>query len=225
MRALLMLVVANSLAAQAPEMSAFQRAKALSLLRTQLPCLGCHQLENEGGRSAPSLTTVGARRNAAYIRAIIEDPQRVVPGSGMPRTVMSPSVRELVTRYLAANAADGAHPPSRSMAANSIDSAPAALYQRWCSSCHGRDGGGDGPDAGYLPIRPAVHRDGTNMGARSDDALFDAIAGGGVVMGKSARMPAFGATLSPAQIRSLVGYIRELCRCVGPPWSRDGKPR
>jgi mono/diheme cytochrome c family protein len=60
------------------------------------------------------------------------------------------------------------------------------------------------------------------MSVRSDDALFDAIAGGGAVMGKSARMPAFGATLAPAEIRSLVAYIRTLCACRGPAWSTDG---
>jgi len=61
------------------------------------------------------------------------------------------------------------------------------------------------------------------MSVRSDDALFDAIAGGGAVMGKSVRMPPFGATFSPSEIRSLVAYIRTLCMCKGPAWSLDGR--
>jgi mono/diheme cytochrome c family protein len=63
------------------------------------------------------------------------------------------------------------------------------------------------------------------MSMRSDDALFDAIGGGGAVMGKSARMPAFGATLSSAEIRALVAYIRALCACRAPAWSVDGSRR
>ncbi len=60
------------------------------------------------------------------------------------------------------------------------------------------------------------------MSLRPDDTLFDAIAAGGYILGKSNRMPAFGQTLSNAEMRGLVRYIRELCRCEGPAWSRDG---
>jgi mono/diheme cytochrome c family protein len=99
------------------------------------------------------------------------------------------------------------------------------LYSKWCASCHGARGEGDGVNARYLPTRPAVHASAAAMSARSDDALFDVIAAGGSAAGKSPRMPAFGATLSPAEIRALVAHIRELCRCEGPTWSRDGSNR
>jgi mono/diheme cytochrome c family protein len=59
------------------------------------------------------------------------------------------------------------------------------------------------------------------MSARPDDSLFDTIAAGGAVMNRSPRMPAFGATLTPAEIRALVRHIRSLCRCEGPAWSRN----
>ena len=74
-------------------------------------------------------------------------------------------------------------------------------------------------------MRPAIHNSAIQMGARPDDAIFDAIAGGGAIMGKSPRMPAFGATLGSAEIRSLVRYIRVLCACEGPTWSRDDTRR
>jgi hypothetical protein len=60
------------------------------------------------------------------------------------------------------------------------------------------------------------------MSKRSDDALYDTIAAGGAVMNRSPRMPAFGASLMPDEMRALVRHIRELCRCQGPEWSRDG---
>jgi len=225
MRALFLLVLAAPLTAQAPVVTPFQEAKVRSLFRVQLPCLGCHELEGDGGRNAPSLTTVAARRNAAYIRAIIEDPQRIVPGAAMPRTPMPQATREAVIRYLTRNASGGAPPPTRTLAVYGRNLPPSGLYNRWCASCHGHSGSADGPDAKYLPVPPAVHHDAVRMGARSDDALFDVIAGGGAVMGKSARMPAFGSTLTPTEIRSLVGHIRNLCACVGPGWSRSGSGR
>jgi hypothetical protein len=43
-------VAASGLAAQAPEpLSPFAVAKAEALLWDHLPCLGCHQLNGEGG--------------------------------------------------------------------------------------------------------------------------------------------------------------------------------
>jgi mono/diheme cytochrome c family protein len=216
-----MLLFAALLALQQPATTTFADAKAVALLRDQLPCLGCHELGGEGGRTAPSLTTVGQRRSAGYIRAMIEDPQRVVPGSAMPRTPMPASTRESITRYLARNASPGPTPAPQAPAPAAPDAATS--YARWCASCHGATGGGDGPNARHLPVKPAVHRDAARMGALSDDAMFDAIAGGGLVMGKSPRMPAFGETLTTAEIRALVAYIRRQCGCVGPAWSRDGR--
>jgi len=203
--------------------SAFARAKAESLLRERLPCLGCHRLKGEGGTIGPDLTTVRERRSSAYIASIIADPQRVVPGSAMPRTAMPVSTRELITRYLSSQPgnAEGAatvsagSPPDASGSPNG-----AALYAKWCAACHGETGRGDGPNAASLPVKPAVHSSRDAMATRPDDSLFDTIAAGGAVMNRSPRMPAFGATLSPAEIRALVRHIRTLCRCEGPAWSR-----
>ena len=242
MRSLALLLVALPLAAQAPAITPFQQAKARALLRTQLSCLGCHELGGEGGRVGPSLTTVAERRNAAYIRAIIDDPQRIVPGAAMPKTPMPAATRELLIRYFSRGQSERSErvPPQADAAVSRVehtaDSSRAArarndrtlstppssvLYQRWCAACHGESGGGDGPNARYLPVRPAIHNSAAQMSARSDDALFDAIAGGGAIIGKSPRMPAFGATLASAEVRSLVRYIRTLCACEGPVWSRD----
>lgn len=224
MRLAFLLVFALPLAAQEPQLTPFEEQKSRAILRDQLPCLGCHELAGEGGRMAPSLTTVADRRNAAYIRAIIEDPQRIVPGAGMPKTLMPAATQDLVIRYLARRAGPSA-PPTPPPPPRSYPIPVGSLYQRWCAACHGHNGSGDGPNAKYLPVPPALHSNTAKMSVRSDDALFDAIAGGGAIMGKSARMPAFGATLTPAEIRSLVAYIRTLCSCAGPTWSREGSSR
>jgi len=222
---LLLVPLAFPLAAQQP-LSAFEATKARSLLRTQLPCLGCHELDGDGGHSAPSLTSVGARRPATYIRAMIESPQRALPGAAMPLTPMPAATRELVIRFLSRDARGSSAPPPAGPGVPLTAAADgAALYARWCASCHGATGRGDGPNAKYLPVRPAVHASDVQMRGRPDDSLYDAIAGGGAVMGKSARMPAFGATLSREEIRSLVAFVRTLCKCEGPAWSRSARSK
>lgn len=223
----LLLLIALPLSAQqaVSSPSPFQLGKARALLQKQLPCLGCHELDGDGGRVGPSLTSVAQRRSASYIRAIIEDPQRVVPGAVMPKTEMAVTTRETIIRYLTRDARDDVPQASPAAAIPAEPTEPRTLYRKWCASCHGDRGEGDGANARYLPIKPAVHANAAAMSARSDDALFDVIAAGGGAAGMSARMPAFGATLAPAQIRALIGYIRALCRCEAPAWSRDGSNR
>jgi mono/diheme cytochrome c family protein len=228
-RALLVVAVASPAAAQ-PEragdapLSRFAEQKAELLLRDKLPCLGCHQLAGEGGRLAPDLATVRTRRSAAYIAAIVRDPQRVRPGTSMPRHPMPASQEQLIVNYLAtrAGAATGDSAEAIAGAATEDRTAP-ALYTRFCAGCHGATGGGDGPNAKSLPVPPAAHRSPAAMSPRSDAALFDAIAAGGAIMNRSPRMPAFALVLQPAEIQSLVRHIRGLCRCEGPAWSTDGR--
>ncbi|HVT41145.1 MAG TPA: cytochrome c, partial [Gemmatimonadaceae bacterium] len=152
--------------------------------------------------------------------------QRALPGGAMPQTPMPAATRELVIRFLSRNARQPGVAPAVTPVSVPIAHADgSALYARWCASCHGPAGRGDGPNAKYLPVRPAVHASDAQMRDRPDDSLYDAIAGGGGVMGKSARMPAFGATLSREEIRSLVAWVRTLCKCEGPAWSRSAKNR
>ena len=200
-------------------LSPFAAAKAEALLRTKYGCLGCHALRTEGGQLAPTLHDVATRRDAAYIAGVVTDPQLVRPGAAMPRIRMPSTERALIIRYLGG---DPATAPVVSTGAPVSEADGARLYATWCAGCHGAGGGGNGPNAKRLPIAPARHDDAARMGARPDDALYDTIDGGGGIMNKSVRMPAFGGTLTPPQIRSLVRHIRTLCKCQGPKWSVDG---
>lgn len=207
--------------AAAARLTPFAAAKAVALLRDHLPCLGCHELGGDGGRVAPSLSRLRGVRTAAFVLRMMRDPAGQVGGTIMPRALADSATQELVARYLVerepttpAGPVVAAPPPP------TADTSAAALYARRCAVCHGATGRGDGPNAPFLPVRPTAHADAAYMSARPDDALFDAIAAGGVVMGRSARMPAFGGTLSPGEIRSLVRYLRTLCACAPPAWSR-----
>ena len=207
-------------------LSAYDSAKVRGLLRTRLPCLGCHVVGDAGGRIGPDLTHVASHRSNAYIRAMVADPAHTNPGTIMPRIAMPSSTRELVIAYLSVNATPGDVPPVRTsltpLPGMDVPNALTGrqLYARHCVACHGERGRGDGPNARYLPVRPATHADARQMSARSDDRLFDAIYAGGYPLGRSVMMPAFGETLTRAEIWLLVGHVRALCGCAGPAWSR-----
>lgn len=202
-------------------LTAFDSAKVRTLLRERLACLGCHVQDGSGGTIGPDLTQVARRRPAAYIAAIIENPQRVVPGTVMPRIAMPLAMRTLVTQYLAGGAplASVEVTPSAMAKPSPAPATGAALYARYCAACHGERGRGDGPNARHLRVRPAVHSDAALMSTKTDARLFDAIAVGGYPMGRSAMMPPFGRTLSRAEMWELVRHLRLLCDCVGPAWS------
>lgn len=212
--------------AQSAGLSPFQRSKVERLIRERLPCLGCHRLDGAGGAVGPDLSAVGARRTVGFIRQVISDPQGTVPGTIMPKTPMPEAWRELVVRYLAERRGGGASladPIARQPADPAAPLMGRALYARYCAVCHGVKGEGDGPNAPYLPVRPTAHADSAYLSTRPDDTLFDGIYGGGYILNRSNLMPAYGSTLSREQIWSLVAYLRELCRCQGPSWSRDGR--
>ena len=219
-------------------LSPFASAKAGVLLRDRWSCLGCHQLGDDGGRMGPRLDGIAERLRPAYVRALIEDPGHLAPGTVMPASLEQPDRMDLIASFLVrregpwvgseAVAGMPALPDAGALAV--LGDAPpgaavdgAALYTARCAACHGVEGGGDGFNAPFLPVAPTVHADSAAMSERPDDTLYDGIHAGGWILGKSHRMPAFGASLDHEEKRALVAYIRMLCRCQGPRWSRDGR--
>lgn len=210
-------------------LSPFAMRKAETLLRNRWSCLGCHQLGDDGGRIGPRLDGIGQRLRADYVRALIENPAPLAPGTVMPASLEQPDRLDLIASYLLRRQAPwtGSEPvagvPSLPPSDPDPTAAGAALYNARCASCHGVAGAGDGFNAPYLPVAPTVHADSAAMSLRPDDTLYDGIHAGGWILGKSHRMPAFGASLDDGEKRALVAYIRTLCRCQGPVWSRDGR--
>ena len=86
-------------------------------------------------------------------------------------------------------------------------------YKRYCTQCHGEKGHGDGINAPYLVVPPRDHTKADYLETRSDQQLFEAIKLGGLAVGRAPCMPAWGHTFDDKTIRSLVGYIRDLCNC------------
>lgn len=86
-----------------------------------------------------------------------------------------------------------------------------ALYEVYCTQCHGITGNGKGINAPHMSVIPRDHTDRGEMMARTDDELFKAIAHGGKSINKSVLMPAWHENLSESDTHDLVAYLRELC--------------
>ena len=78
----------------------FERQTADLLLRSKLPCLGCHQLNGPGGRIGPDLSGLASRRPPTYVYDMIRDPQGTAPGTSMPRVPMSQRWLEVIASFL-----------------------------------------------------------------------------------------------------------------------------
>jgi mono/diheme cytochrome c family protein len=85
-----------------------------------------------------------------------------------------------------------------------------ALYQQYCSACHGKQGKGDGPAAAAMHPKPRNHSDGNYMNALSDDHLMKVVSEGGQAVNRSPLMPSWKGALNPQQIRDLIAYLRTL---------------
>jgi len=88
------------------------------------------------------------------------------------------------------------------------------LFVHHCVACHGDEGRGDGPYGQRLIKEHNVHprdlTDGKYLATRTDKDLYAVVALGGGHFRKAIYMPAWTITLSPAQIKDLVAYVRSL---------------
>ena len=86
----------------------------------------------------------------------------------------------------------------------------AKSYATFCATCHGATGDANTPIAQSLSPPPTRHNDGAYMGTLTDDYLAKVIKEGGAAVGKSPMMPPWGGSLSDAQVRAVVAFIRTL---------------
>ena len=89
------------------------------------------------------------------------------------------------------------------------------LYHHYCAACHGTEGTGTGRNAPYLEHMGRAPRDHTDvwyMNQLSDSELYRAISEGKHRDGEPPFMPWWGYTLTPAEIWSLVVFIRTLAK-------------
>lgn len=207
-------------------LSLFERQKARYLIEEKMSCLGCHRLGGRGGRIGPALSDVSSRLRPGFIYRMISDPRNAVPGAVMPRIPMPETTVQLVTRFLLDETVREGSSPYLSLVKYPLNfpvsgEEGADLYGRYCAGCHGPGGDGNGFNREFLPAKPAALSDPLKLSQRPDDTLFDAIYSGGFILDKSPLMPPFGHTLGRSEIRRMVAYLREMCGCRGPEWSRN----
>jgi putative heme-binding domain-containing protein len=71
-----------------------------SLVMNKESCLGCHQLNNEGGRVGPNLNRSGFNYPPAWIYTWISNPQTFRPNTKMPHLNLSPNEARAITSFL-----------------------------------------------------------------------------------------------------------------------------
>jgi mono/diheme cytochrome c family protein len=218
----------TSPAFQPRRLSAFSMAKAQTLLKDKLSCLGCHQLGNAGGRIGPDLSSLNQRLQPAFVYQFIQNPHALQTETVMPKILLPPKTLDLIANFLLQQQA----PKSDSAYLSLVDTPlhffqgrnpEESLYLKYCAVCHGANGDGKGYNAKYLPKSPASHSDKSYMSTRSDDTLFDGVYAGGYILNKHHFMPPWGQTLGNNEIRVLVAYMRKLCQCEGPAWAGDNR--
>jgi mono/diheme cytochrome c family protein len=95
-----------------------------------------------------------------------------------------------------------------------------AVNDQYCIRCHDPE---STPErvSNLDNLSPAPHQftDGATLNRMSDADLTNLIAHGGPALGKSPQMPAYTATLKPAEIKAVLSYIRTV---ADPPYQTPG---
>jgi cytochrome c1 len=95
-----------------------------------------------------------------------------------------------------------------------------AVNDQYCIRCHDSE---STPErvSNFDNLSPAPHQfsDGASYNRLQDSDVINIISHGGLALGKSPQMPAYGATLKPAEIKAVLAYIRAL---ADPPYQTPG---
>lgn len=89
--------------------------------------------------------------------------------------------------------------PSRALP----DEASAKFYKHKCASCHGPDGKAETPAGKAMKVRSLADPEVVKM---TDDELAEVITNG------KGKMPKYGSSLKPDQVKVLVEYCRSLAK-------------
>ncbi len=109
--------------------------------------------------------------------------------------------------------------------ASSLGAQGDSLYAAWCARCHGADARGTPAASVRTDVPPANLASCPVSTAETEDQWIGIVTRGGAAFGLSLDMPAYGEAGTPEQIRSVVRYIRSLCRERGWPPGELNFPR
>ena len=109
--------------------------------------------------------------------------------------------------------------------ASSLSGQGDSLYAVWCARCHGVDARGTPAASVRTEVPPADLAACNVSSAEPEDQWVGIVTEGGAAFGLSLDMPAYGEAATPEQIRSVVRYVRSLCRERGWPPGELNFPR
>lgn len=177
-------------------------------------CIGCHQLKEDGqligGAISADLFDSGNRYNVDWLHRFALNPQDFTPHSGEYLADLSElGVRYIVGYLMTLGVKDYKfYEPWKSEYFQNADASRGKpIYKEYCSQCHGPKGEGDGPGAGGLAPKPAVHAK-MALSEFPEDYLYNVVYYGGKSVGKSSGMPDWGLTIPSQGIADLIAYLR-----------------
>jgi mono/diheme cytochrome c family protein len=95
-----------------------------------------------------------------------------------------------------------------------------AVNEKYCIRCHNQESTRERV-SNFDNLSPSPHQftDGETLNRMAESDLTNMITHGGPALGKSAEMPAYGATLKPDEIKAVIAYIRAV---ADPPYQASG---
>ncbi len=106
-------------------------------LFTEKGCVACHAVDAPSVGPGPELTQVGYQRDAAWLRTWLADPQKVKPGTQMPKLPLKPDEADAIIAYLLA--------ARRPIPAADSTSGEKLFSDYQCNACHRVHGKGGKP--------------------------------------------------------------------------------
>ncbi|MBI3838670.1 MAG: c-type cytochrome [Planctomycetia bacterium] len=94
------------------------------------------------------------------------------------------------------------------------------VFKHYCSICHGDEGKGDGFNSTNLTVPPRDFSSPEFWRRTADEHLLRTVSRGGLAVGKSVLMPAWGHTLNDRQMRDTVAFLHTLA-AEGEPTADD----
>lgn len=169
-------------------------------------CMGCHTILGEGAYYAPELTKVYERRGAAFIRAMLKDPESMYPGQRrmVKYDFNDEEITDLVAflKWIGEMDLNG-FPARPTLAATALPTSGVAprtdrpmVFNQMCMACHTLDGKGGA-------VGPALD----GVGRRLDRAFLTRWLQDPQTVKPGTAMPKL--PLSPEDIAELVAFLSQ----------------
>ncbi|HSA91756.1 MAG TPA: c-type cytochrome [Terriglobales bacterium] len=201
-------------------------AQALAMERG---CLGCHKIRGRGGDEGPALDAAGRKpigdlsfagvpgekTLVNYMRRHLMDPAGVVPASQMPAMAENRDEADLLATFalfLRSRDLPAEFQPKDRLRRQVLGETPPALsgeqlYGAYCSGCHAANG--EGRNYGSLAVRfPGIGR--ADFLDVASDEFLDSTLKNGRPGRKMPGLAAAGASLTPADAKALIAFLRSL---------------